>query len=279
MSLDDDNCGWYDDNGEGWPCEEEYYESYADSASWDGKKPPREVYSQYYGKVGWYPCGCGKGKIEVYRELLYYCGEIEKICCKDCRNKIEKLHDEIMGDDENYHGFDAREAFTEDKKSKLLDFPTFLVKNYSSEYLQKTIDGLSKKRAFAKERINKLKEIARKRGEPGRNKAVINSIQKALDIYDTIYDSDDKRKEGWRRDLAERKAHELLKKKKLMTHPKYQEYKDAIDFVFKESSKMIEYTEEEIMADEERKRQNRIKDRKRRQALKALKEKASAYLN
>ena len=42
---------------------------------------------------------------------------------------------------------------------------------------------------------------------------------------------------------------------------------------------MIEYTEEEIMADEERKRQNRIKDRKRRQALKALKEKASAYLN
>ena len=52
MSLDDDNCGWYDDNGEGWPCEEEYYEFYADSAAWDGKKPPREVYSQYYGKVG-----------------------------------------------------------------------------------------------------------------------------------------------------------------------------------------------------------------------------------
>ena len=262
MSLDDDNCGWYDDNGEGWPCEEEYYEFYADSAAWDGKKPPREVYSQYYGKVGWYPCGCGKGKIEVYRELLYYCGEIEKICCKDCRNKIEKLHDEIMGDDENYHGFDARKAFTEDEESGTV-----------------TNEDPTKKRAFAKERINKLKEIARKRGEPGRNKAVIDSIKRALDIYDTIYDSDDKRKEGWRRDLAERKAHELFKRKKLTTHPKYQEYKDAIDFVFKESSKMIEYTEEEIMADEERKRKNRMKDRKRRQALKALKEKASAYLN
>lgn len=184
-----------------------------------------------------------------------------------------------MGDDENYHGFDARKVFTEDKKSKLLDFPTFLIKNYSSAFLEKTIDGISKKRAFAKERINKLKEIARKRGEPGRNKAVINSIQRALDIYDTIYDSDDKRKEGWRRDLAERKAHEIFKRKKLTTHPKYQEYKDAIDFVFKESSKMIEYTDEEIMADEERKRKNRIKDRKRRQVLKALKEKASAYLN
>lgn len=260
-------CDWDDD--EEWDCDEGY----------PCKNTSREVYTPHYEKVGWYPCGCGKGKIEVYSELLYGCADEQKVCCKDCRNKLEKLHNEIMGDDENYHGFDARKTFTEDKTSKLLDFPTFLIKNYSSAFLEKTIDGISKKRAFAKERINKLKEIARKRGEPGRNKAVINSIQRALDIYDTIYDSDDKRKEGWRRDLAERKAHEIFKRKKLTTHPKYQEYKDAIDFVFKESSKMIEYTDEEIMADEERKRKNRIKDRKRRQALKALKEKASAYLN
>lgn len=261
-------CDWDDD--EEWDCDEGY----------PCKNTSREVYTPHYEKVGWYPCGCGKGKIEVYSELLYGCADEQKVCCKDCRNKLEKLHNEIMGDDENYHGFDARKTFTEDKTSKLLDFPTFLVKNYSSAYLTKTIDGIFKNRAFAKERIKKLKKIARERGEPGRKKEVIDSIKKALEIYDTIYDSDDKRKEGWRRDLAERKAHELFKRQKLTSHPRYQEYKELIDFVFlKEESKMIEYTDDEIRADEERKRKNRIKDRKRRQALKALKEKASAYLN